>query len=494
MIGFHTADEIRAAEQATGDLLASGVLMRRAATGLARVVLAELRRRRGAVYGARVALIVGAGDNGGDALYAGALVRARGVAVDAVLIVPDRAHPGGLAALRRAGGRVVSTASGDHDLVVDGVVGIGGSGPLRPAAAAAFEHVTAPIIAVDIPSGVDADTGEVHDPSVRAEVTVTFGTRRRAHALAAHRCGRIECIDIGIELPAAHLVALDDAEIGGGLPVPGPADDKYTQGVTGVVAGSDRFPGAAVLCTGAAVAATSGMVRYAGSAASQVVSRHPEIVASMVREADDLGDVGRVQAWVIGPGAGTDARAADLVHAVLDTDLPVLLDADAITVVSEHRSWVTDRTAPTLVTPHAGEFARLAEHPVGADRVDAVTGLAADLGATVLLKGRATLVADAVGPTLVNDAGSSWAATAGAGDVLSGIAGALLAAGLTPRLAAASAARVHARAAELAALGDADHDEGTREGRRGAPIGASDLLAAVRPAIRALRGAGAGHR
>ncbi|WP_328857517.1 NAD(P)H-hydrate dehydratase [Williamsia herbipolensis] len=486
MIGHHTADEIRAAEQATGELLTSGVLMRRAATGLAHVILSELRLRRGAIYGARVVLIVGAGDNGGDALHAGALVRARGVAVDAVLTAPDRAHPGGLAALRRAGGRVVSVASGAYDLAVDGVVGIGGSGPLRPTAAAAFEHVTAPIIAVDIPSGVDADTGQVHDPSVVAEVTVTFGTRRRAHALAAHRCGRIECIDIGIDPPAAHLVALGDAEIGDLWPVPGPADDKYTQGVTGVIAGSDRFPGAAVLCTGAAVAATSGMVRYAGSAASQVVSRHPEIVASMVREAGDLDDVGRVQAWVIGPGAGTDSRAADLVAAVLDTDVPVLLDADAITVVSEHRSWVADRVAPTLLTPHAGEFARLAGRPVGADRVAAVTDLAVELGATVLLKGRATLVADGAGPVLVNDAGSSWAATAGAGDVLSGIAGALLAAGLAPRPAAAAAARAHARAASLAAQGDGDG--------RGAPIGASDLLAAVRPAIRVLRSVGDGQR
>ncbi|MCX6467754.1 MAG: NAD(P)H-hydrate dehydratase, partial [Corynebacteriales bacterium] len=264
------------------------------------------------------------------------------------------------------------------------------------------------------------------------------------------------------------------------------ADDKYTQGVTGVIAGSDRFPGAAVLCTGAAVAATSGMVRYAGSAASQVVSRHPEIVASMVREAGDLDDVGRVQAWVIGPGAGTDSRAADLVAAVLDTDLPVLLDADATTVVSEHRSWVADRAAPTLLTPHAGEFARLAGRPVGADRVAAVTELAVELGATVLLKGRATLVADGAGPVLVNDAGSSWAATAGAGDVLSGIAGALLAAGLAPRPAAVAAARAHARAASLAAQGDGDG--------RGAPIGASDLLAAVRPAIRVLRSVGEGQR
>ncbi|WP_296393067.1 NAD(P)H-hydrate dehydratase [Williamsia sp.] len=475
MLGYHCADEIRAAEAATGDLLASGVLMRRAAAGLAGVVATELRARRGAVYGSRVGLVVGAGDNGGDALFAGALLRNRGVAVSALLLSPDRAHAAGLTAFRRAGGRVVDAVSRDLDLVVDGVVGLGGSGPLRPTAAAAFEHVRAPVIAVDIPSGVDADTGVVGDPAVRAAVTVTFGARRRAHILAAEQCGRVECIDIGIDVPAAHLIALDDHDIATNWPVPGPSDDKYSQGVTGIIAGSDRFPGAAMLCTGAAVAATSGMVRYVGSAAGDIVARHPEVVA-----APDLDSAGRVQAWVIGPGAGTDDDAAELVRRVLATDLPVLVDADGLTVLAAHLDWVQQRDAPTLLTPHAGEFARLAGAPVGSDRVAAVTDLAVRLGATVLLKGRITVVADGVGPVLVNDAGASWAATAGAGDVLSGLAGALLAAGLTARVAAASAARVHAHAAVLAARGDDDTSAG-------APIGAADLLSAIRPAIREMR-------
>ncbi|GAA2051190.1 NAD(P)H-hydrate dehydratase [Williamsia deligens] len=481
MLGFHTASAIRAAEEATGDLLTGGVLMRRASAGLASVVIAELLARRGAVYGARVGLVVGSGDNGGDALYAGARLVRRGVSVVAVALDRDRAHESGSRAFTAAGGRWVSTMPSDVDLVVDGVVGLGGSGPLRPVAAGVFAGVRAPIVAVDLPSGVDADTGEIHTPAVHAAVTVTFGARRRAHVLASSQCGRVVCVDIGIDPGAAGLVALSDSDIAREWPVPGPVDDKYTQGVVGVIAGSDRYPGAAVLCSGAAVAATSGMVRYVGSAAEQVVARRPEIVA-----APDLDAAGRVQAWVVGPGAGTDDAAEDLLRRILAADVPVLVDADGLTVVARHPEWLTGRDAPTLLTPHAGEFARLAGHEVGADRVSAVSDLAARLEVTVLLKGRVTLVSDAAGPVIANDAGSSWAATAGAGDVLSGIAGALLASGLAPRVAAAAAARVHADAARLAA-------HGSDPTGHGAPIGASDLLAAVPAAIRDIRSAGSGH-
>jgi hydroxyethylthiazole kinase-like uncharacterized protein yjeF len=480
MRGFHRASAIRAAEEATGSLLTDGVLMRRAAAGLAAVILSELRDRCGAVYGTRVGIVVGSGDNGGDALHAGARLARRGVAVVALAIDPDRVHRGGFAALDAAGGRWVTTLPTDLDLVVDGVVGLGGTGPLRPAAAGVFAGVRAPIVAVDLPSGVDADTGFVNAPAVHAAVTVTFGALRRAHVLAAPQCGRVELVDIGIDTGAAELVTLSDADVAHEWPVPGPSDDKYTQGVVGVVAGSDRYPGAAVLCSGAAVAATSGMVRYVGSAAEHVVARHPEIVA-----APDLDAAGRVQAWVVGPGAGTDDTAEDLLSRILATDVPVLVDADGLTVLSRRPELVRGRSAPTLLTPHAGEFARLAGHDVGADRVAAVTDLAADLGATVLLKGRITLVADAAGPVIANDAGSSWAATAGAGDVLSGVAGALLAAGLPPRVAAAAAARVHARAAVFAAHGVPGASVGS-DGP-GAPIGASDLLAAVPSAIREIR-------
>ncbi|MFW0784398.1 NAD(P)H-hydrate dehydratase [Gordonia sp. CPCC 206044] len=471
-----TAAGVRDAERAAGDLLVNGTLMRRASAGVAHVVIGELTRT-GGCYGRRVGLVVGAGDNGGDALFAGAALARRGVACVAVLLAPDRAHAAGLAAFRRSGGTRADRLPAGLDVVIDGVVGIGGRGPLRPAAADVFAALIPAdaggplVVAVDLPSGVDADTGVVHDPAVRADITVTFGVRRRAHLLAAPRCGRVEVIDIGITAPpddsGTVLSALTDDEVGDLWPFPGPADDKYSQGVVGVIAGSARYPGAAILATGAAVAATSGMTRYVGTAADEVVSHHPEVVA-----ASSLDDAGRVQAWVVGPGMGTDDDALGVLRAVLATDLPVLVDADGLTMVARHPELVTARTAPTLLTPHAGEFARLAGADVTDDRLRDVTDLAARWQVTVLLKGRITLVADPTGSVLGNDAGASWAATAGAGDVLSGIAGALLAAGRDPLRAGAAAARVHARAAQLAA--------------RGAPIGASDLLRAVRPTIREL--------
>jgi ADP-dependent NAD(P)H-hydrate dehydratase / NAD(P)H-hydrate epimerase len=481
-IRYLTAERVREAEHATGHLLDDGTLMRRASAGVAHVVVRELHRT-GGVYGRRVGLVVGAGDNGGDALFAGAALQRRGVVCAAMLLAPDKAHAGGRAAFRRAGGREVPALPADLDIVIDGVVGIGGRGPLRPAAAevfAALEPADAggpPVVSVDLPSGVDADTGEVHDPAVQASVTVTFGVPRNAHLLAAPRCGRVEVVDIGLGPDGTdggtdagpRFESLTDDEVGRLWPVPGPADDKYSQGVVGVIAGSARYPGAALLATGAAVAATSGMTRYVGSAGDEVVSHFPEVVVAAT-----LADAGRVQAWVIGPGAGTDDAALALLRGVLSTDLPVLVDADGLSLVAQHPELVTERAAPTLLTPHAGEFARLTGTDLGADRLGAVRDLARRWQVTVLLKGRVTLIAEPSGDVLGNDAGSSWAATAGAGDVLSGIAGSLLAAGLAPSLAGAAAARVHARAAVLAA--------------RGAPIGASALSSAIRPAIRDLRG------
>ncbi|HMS74304.1 NAD(P)H-hydrate dehydratase [Gordonia sp. (in: high G+C Gram-positive bacteria)] len=471
-VQYLTADAVRVAEHATGDLLVNGTLMRRASTGVAQAVIGELKRT-GGCYGRAVGLVIGAGNNGGDALYAGAILARRGVRCSAVLLVPGRAHEGGLAALLGAGGRVVDTLPESLDLVIDGVLGIGGTGPLRPAAADVFAQVTAPIVAVDLPSGVDADTGVVNEPSVRATITVTFGAYRNAHLLAAPRCGRIDLVDIGLpptESAPDGLFRLTDAEVAALWPVPGPADDKYTQGVIGIVAGSARYPGAAILASGAAVSATSGMTRYVGSAADQVISHYPEVVA-----VNDLADAGKVQAWAVGPGMGTGDEALEILRTVLATDLPVLVDADGLTVLAENLDLVRDRQAPTLLTPHAGEFARLSGSAVGDDRPAAVRALATELGATVLLKGRITLVATPEGLVYGNDAGSSWAATAGAGDVLTGIAGSLLAAGLEPVVAGACAARVHALAA--------------RQASGGAPVGASALLAAVHPVIGELRGA-----
>ena len=467
---YYTADQIRAAEAPLLAGLPEGALMRRAATGLAGAIAAELRRRTGGLAGRSVCAVVGSGDNGGDALWAATFLRRRGVAAAAILLNPEHTHARALAAFRAAGGRVVPVVAGDTDLVIDGVVGISGRGPLRPAAAEVFAAVGAagiPVVAVDIPSGVDVHTGAIDGPAVRAGLTVTFGGLKPAHALAD--CGTVECVDIGLDLPETDLVGLDAADVAARWPVPGPRDDKYTQGVVGIAAGSSAYPGAAVLCTGAAVAATSGMVRYGGTAAVEVVSHWPEVVAAPSAPA-----VGRVQAWVVGPGLGTDEAAKTALMFVLNSDLPVIVDADGLTILSAHPHLVAKREAPTVLTPHAGEYERLAGRAPGGDRVEATRRLAESFGATVLLKGNVTVIADPAGPTYLNPAGTSWAATAGSGDVLSGIIGALLAAGRAPGEAAAMAAFVHARAANASAADP---------GPAAVPTSASRILAHIRPAL-----------
>jgi hydroxyethylthiazole kinase-like uncharacterized protein yjeF len=435
-----------------------------------------LTARTGGVAGRRVCAVVGSGDNGGDALWAATFLRRRGAAADAILLKPERTHQKGLAAFRKAGGRIVERVAAATDLVIDGVVGISGSGALRPDAAQVFKAVDAnaiPVVAVDIPSGVDVATGAVTGPAVHAALTVTFGGLKPVHALGD--CGRVRLVDIGLELPGplgAVALGFDAADVAARWPMPGPHDDKYTQGVTGVMAGSSTYPGAAVLCTGAAVAATSGMVRYAGSAHTEVLAHWPEVIASPTPAA-----AGRVQAWVVGPGLGTDETGAAALWFALGTDVPVLVDADGLTILAAHPDMISGRRAPTVLTPHAGEFARLAGGPPGDDRVGATRKLADALGVTVLLKGNVTVIAEPGGPVYLNPAGQSWAATAGSGDVLSGMIGALLAAGLPTGEAAAAAAFVHARAAALSAADPGPGD---------APTSASRIVPHIRAALASL--------
>ncbi|KUH95593.1 bifunctional ADP-dependent NAD(P)H-hydrate dehydratase/NAD(P)H-hydrate epimerase [Mycobacterium sp. IS-3022] len=470
---YYTADQVREAEAPLLASLPDGALMRRAAYGLAVAIARELTLRTGGISGRRVCAVVGSGDNGGDALWAATFLRRRGAAADAILLNPDRTHGTALAAFTGARGRIVEKVPAETDLVIDGVVGISGTGPLRPNAAQVFtavEEAAIPVVAVDIPSGVDVQTGFADGPHVRAALTVTFGGLKPVHALGD--CGRVELVDIGLDLPLSDMMSFDAADVAARWPVPGPKDDKYTQGVTGVLAGSATYPGAAVLCTGAAVAATSGMVRYAGSAGQQVLSQWPEVIA-----APSAGASGRVQAWAVGPGLGTDDTGAAALWFALDSGLPVVVDADGLTILAAHPDLVDGRAAPTVLTPHAGEFARLAGSAPGDDRVGATRKLADRLGVTVLLKGNVTVIAEPGGPVYLNPAGQSWAATAGSGDVLTGVIGALLAAGLPAGEAAAAAAFVHARAANLAASDPGPHP---------APTSASRILAHVRSALASL--------
>ncbi|MER7702705.1 NAD(P)H-hydrate dehydratase [Kitasatospora sp. NPDC097605] len=495
----HRVEVVRAAEAALMARLPEGTLMQRAAAGLAATCARLLTRRRGRVYGSRVVVLAGSGDNGGDALYAGAALARRGARVSAVLLAPERAHAAGLAALRAAGGRVVADQAAGladfsrADLVLDGIVGIGGQGGLRPEARPyARAGRSGVVVAVDVPSGVDADTGEVAGVALRADVTVCFGTYKPGLLIdpGASCAGAVQLVGIGLELPPAEVAALQHADVAGLLPVPGAESDKYRRGVVGVAAGSARYPGAALLAVAGALRGGAGAVRYVGTAAEEVVRRFPE---TLVTEGGPAG-AGRVQAWVVGPGGGEGAERA--LAEALAADVPVLVDADGLTELARlGPDALAGRTAPTLLTPHTGEAARLlagagggagarppAADELAAARLATARRIAAAYRATVLLKGSTTVVADPGGAVRVNPTGTSWLATAGSGDVLAGLAGSLLAAGLAPLDAASVAAYLHGLAARRTA------------GTPGAPVTAPEVAAALPAAwndVRSAAGPGA---
>ena len=439
MLRAHLVEDVRRAEQTAMADLPDGALMQRAAAGLAAAVLDLL----GGGYGSRVLLLVGPGDNGGDALWAGARLAARGVRVEALLLA-DRTHGPGLAALVSAGGRAsrdLDDIDDRPDLVVDGIVGIGGRPGLRPDAVAVLERFAGvPVVAVDVPSGVDVDTGRVDGPHVRAALTVTFGTHKVAHLVdpASLACGALHLVDLGLDLGVPAVEALQPDDVRALLPHPSVDAQKYTRGVVGVRAGSDTYPGAALLAVAGANTGLVGMVRYVGPerVADTVRAAHPEVV----------GD-GRVQAWVVGPGGGDDAGTM-LAEARAD-GVPVVVDADAL----RH---VTGTLPGCVLTPHAGELAAM----LGVERagIEAAPLAHAREAArrwdcVVVLKGHHTLVAAPDGRVRVTTTGVPWLATAGAGDVLAGLVGALLAAGLEPYDAASVGSWLHGAAATEASAG-----------------------------------------
>ncbi|MEO3816932.1 NAD(P)H-hydrate dehydratase [Plantactinospora sp. B24E8] len=476
--------DVRNAEQALMATLPPGTLMRRAAGGLAGHC-ARLLAGRGGTYGAPVLLLVGSGDNGGDTLYAGARLAGRGAQVVAVLLSPDRVHPDGLAAFRAAGGRTVERLPDRADLVLDGIVGIGGTGGLREPAARLVAGLAtlrgrdggrASVVAVDVPSGVAVDTGDVPQPSelptaVTADVTVTFGCLKPALVVgpAAVHAGRVELVDIGLGPwlradPALRVTEWSD--VTDWWPRVGPEAEKYSRGVVGLATGSRTYPGAAVLSVGGALAGPTGMIRYAGGARDEVLRHYPSVVAT-----ERVGEAGRVQAWVCGSGLGTDEAAATELRSVLAAPVPAVLDADALTLLVDGSmaKWLRQRDAPIVVTPHDREYARLCGEAPGADRVEAALRLASWMKATVLLKGDRTVVATPDGRAAVNPTGTSALATGGTGDVLAGLLGSLLAAGLPTDRAALTAAYLHGLAG--------------REAARHGPVSAPDVVAGLRPVV-----------
>jgi hydroxyethylthiazole kinase-like uncharacterized protein yjeF len=505
VISAYTGTQVREAEQ---PLLAAGfgdALMQRAAHGLANAVIRELKARGRRIYGASVVVLTGKGNNGGDGLYAAAYLAARGMRTTAILTA-DSAHPQALGAFERAGGRVrplgdaasggLAAEAAGADVVIDAVLGTGAKGGLRGSAADLVTAITAArtreaaagfVVACDLPSGVDADTGEASLPVLSADLTVTFGAAK-AGLLAdpgADHAGRVEVVAIGIEehLATPELRRLEDADVARFLPNPARRAHKYSRGVLGVVAGSEDYPGAAVLACRGALAAGVGMVRYLGPPAVADLVRQscPEVVCSTGAVADN-----RVQAWLVGSGMGPDdndqlQRARDAV----ESGLPVVADAGALPALPE-------LLAPHVVlTPHAGELAALLKRlggdedrsAVEAATLAAVRRAAALTGATVLLKGATTLVAAPSGEVFSQADGTPWLATAGSGDVLAGVIGALLAqAGSDAGRFREAGVDGEMQWAAVTALGAALHGKAGRaasDAGSGGPIAAGGIAAAL---------------
>lgn len=392
---------------------------------------------------ARVLVVVGPGNNGGDGLFAAARLSRLGHRVSCWMTSPHY-HEAGAAAADNAGVTRVDApeafaALGDADLVIDAVFGIGARPGLRGAVADlahACSDVGVPVLSADLPSGLAADSNEAGD-TFRADVTVTFGARKLAHVAqpAASRCGRVRVADIGITPADEGIRVMEPADVARWWPTPGPTSDKYSRGVVGLDTGSALFPGAGVLSTLGALYSGAGMIRFVGVEESARVLR-------VVTPSVTFGR-GRVQAWVAGSGWGERDDARARLEALLAVGAPAVLDADAL-------RWLPTRLAGCLLTPHAGELARLLDVDRGlveSDPVGAARAAARQTGATVLLKGATQYVARPDGDVLIAVGGPSWTAQAGSGDVLAGICGTLLAAGLDAQHAGAVAASVQAMAA-----------------------------------------------
>ncbi len=458
MIEAFAVDDVVAAERDLIATLEEGELMARAVDGLAALAAARLE----ASGGRSVAALVGPGNNGADALYAVAALASAGW--NAVAVHHDTVHEGARAAAQEAG--VVLTTDPDllaeADVVLDGVLGLGAR-PGLPAWATAWVAAvpeSAHVIAVDLPSGQDPMGGALDPDGVYADETVTFSVAKPVHLLppTEQACGVLTVVDIGLEVEGTPVVRrLDHDDVADLWPVPRSSDDKYSRGVVGVIAGGESYSGAAVLAVTAAVEAGAGLVRYVGPATPS------GLVRAAVPEA--VHGVGRVQAWVVGPGldvTASDDGAVEQLQAAREAlrgAEPVVVDAGGLDLLDD--DVLRARRGPTLLTPHAGECARLltrlgggaaSREQVEAEPLRYARELAARTGATVLLKGATTLVVPpGEGATVHAQADApSWLATAGAGDVLAGLLGTLVASGLPVAEAGALAALVHGVAADRA--------------------------------------------
>jgi hydroxyethylthiazole kinase-like uncharacterized protein yjeF len=485
---LYTAAEMRVAEDAYEG--ATLELMERAGAAAADIVRERFPDARS------VSVCCGTGANGGDGFVIARKLREGGLEVSLELVGDESKIEGDAAEnLRRARAAGLELgARGNPQVLVDALFGTGFSSKPRAEAARVIEAVNRaelPVVAVDVPSGVDASTGEVPGPAVEAEVTVTFHAPKLGLVVSPGRfhAGEVVVADIGLR-PAETEHRRVTAEILERVPRRGPRDNKYTAGSVLVVGGSAGKTGAATLAAEASLRAGAGICTVCAPASLATVFEE-RLVEVMTRAGADKDGVmtmdaadtileaaERATALALGPGLGRTDGTRALVGYLLDRiDKPIALDADGLWALAGHLDWVFKRDAPTILTPHEGELAALLGRKsdwVRARRLHAVRAGADEVGAVVLLKGADTLVAAPGKGALVSDLGNPGLATAGAGDVLTGIAAAFLSKGMEPRLAAAAAAAAQGAAAALAA-----ETHGT------AGLLARDVVEALSPALSA---------
>ncbi|HET7482342.1 MAG TPA: NAD(P)H-hydrate dehydratase [Actinomycetota bacterium] len=486
-----TPEQMTAADRAT---IAAGtpaeVLMKRAGHALARAAL----RTAGSRYGSRVIAVCGKGNNGGDGFAAATVLLDQGVDARCLVVVdPEditgaaRAH---LELFRRRGGRVEpfsEAALARADVVIDALFGTGFTGSAAGTAADAIEaidRVGAPVVAADIPSGVDGSTGEATGAAVRATTTVAFGAEKIGTAVGAGAglSGRVEVADIGISVTDADVAVVEPSDATAAVPHRAVDAHKRSGGSVVVIAGSDEMTGAASLTARGALRMGSGYVTLGTTTEARRVaaSEMPELIVTVVSDDPVLGPdafgsikgaLERATAIAIGPGLGTGGDQRALLERVLgETDLPVVVDADGLNVLAADPRPLS-RDAATIVTPHPAELARLLDSSVETiqgDRVGVAKAGARRLGCIVVLKGFRTVIARPDGRVLVNPTGGPELATAGTGDVLAGATAALAGMGLDAFTAAWLGAYVHGVAGSLAS---------TRRGTAG--VIASDVADAL---------------
>lgn len=505
MLKVLTPKQMGAADEAT---IASGTpslsLMERAGWAVA----LEAAGLAGGIYGNRFLVLAGRGNNAGDGFVAARQLRKWGGYPTVILTSEPSRLKGDAAKVFSAmtGVRTLhwSPAAlagelGRASVVIDALVGTGFTGALRGPAAEAVEAVEAsgaPVLAVDIPSGVDGTTGAVEGPVIDADVTVTMAAPKRGLFLGPGytRVGHLVIADIGVDVSSqpSEMMLIEDFDVAAVVPQRSPDAHKRSVGTVLVVAGSAGMSGAAAMAAAAALRTGAGLVTMAvpASIATETDGMVPEATTLALAETPDgtieaaaaaqvLDAAERVDAVALGPGLGRHPETQGFVRKVVpEIGVPLLIDADGLNLLAGELSLVARRDAPTVLTPHPGEIGRLVDlttAEVQGDRMAAVTTCADEAGAAVLLKGYRTLVAAPEEPVAVIARGTSALATGGSGDVLTGIIAALLAGGVEASPAAWSGAFLHAVAGELAE---------ERSGPQG--VLATDLLGDIPDAMAAI--------